>query len=81
MKGLGIILIIGIFVAGFIALYLGNKKKPVQPAPAVVSEPGFEIPNWRILPYDPAKIGQSPVYDPASPVKVRMHDPNRNLLV
>lgn len=74
-------MILMVFVVGALLMYLQRNKKAVVVEPIVEAGPGFEIPTWRILPYDPAKIGQPPVHDVyESPARVRMHDPNRNLL-
>lgn len=78
---MGWIMILMVFVVGALLMHLQRKKPPVIVEPIVTAGPGFDIPTWRILPYDPAKIGQPPVYNVyESPVRVRMKDPNRNLL-
>lgn len=82
MKYLGWIMILMVFVVGALLMYLQRKKSPATIVePIVTAGPGFDIPTWRILPYDPAKIGQPPVHNVyESPARVRMKDPNRNLL-
>jgi hypothetical protein len=82
MKHLGFIMILMVFVIGFLLMYVQRRKPAVVSIP-IEAGPGFDIPTWRILPYDPAKFGQPPVHNVyESPVRVRMPagDPNRNLL-
>ena len=62
MKHLGILLIFGVFLAGFLMMYMHNRK-PTPQLPPPTGVPPFRVPNWRILPYDPYYTGP-PVSDP-----------------
>lgn len=58
--------IAGVFLFMILVLYFmkkkGEAKQLVAPAPA--GTPMGKYPDWRILPYDPYKIGTGKVYDP-----------------
>ena len=65
MKLLGPLLILGVFLVAFLVMYM-QKRKPAPQVPGAVGVPPRQYPSWRILPYDPYKIGQPPVYDPST---------------
>jgi len=60
------VVIAGVFMFMILVLYAmkkkGEVKQPTAPAPA--GTPLGKYPDWRILPYDPYKIGKGKVYDP-----------------
>lgn len=62
MKNLGVLLIVGVFLAGIFMMYMQRRKAtPQLPPPS--GKPIGNYPTWRILPYDPYYTGP-PVYDP-----------------
>jgi hypothetical protein len=62
MKQIGILLIVGVFLVGFLIMYI-QKRKPTPELPPPTGVPLMRYPDWRILPYDPYYAGP-PVYDP-----------------